>query len=420
MRLGWPARGPFQERDFRLFLVGQAISLLGSGMVSVALAFAVLDLTGSVADLGFVLGAETVAQVTFLLAGGVIADRLSRRSVMVVSNLSSCASQGATAALLIAGEARIWELIVLQVVSGGAFAFFQPAETGLVPQIVSEARLQQANALRSLTSSIGTVAGPAVAGLLVVTVGPGWALAADAASFATGAVFLSRLQRQARVPWSRPHPVRDLIEGWSEYWARRWLVLLNVNATLINVFVVAPLYVLGPAVAKHSLGGPGAWALILSSDGGGGVIGSFVGLRLRVRHRLSLGIALGVLLAPLLAMLALRLPAAAIAPIAFLGGMMAPIRFTFNQTTGHEQFPPELRSRLSSFGSLGSIAFAPIGFATTGLIATHLLGITGTLWLATADAIVASIGIAAAPSVFKIEARPTERATATSDPAGYA
>src|SRR5579884_4040046 len=114
MRLGWPARGPFQERDFRLFLVGQAISLLGSGMVSVALAFAVLDLTGSVADLGFVLGAETVAQVTFLLAGGVIADRLSRRSVMVVSNLSSCASQGATAALLIAGEARIWELIVLQ------------------------------------------------------------------------------------------------------------------------------------------------------------------------------------------------------------------------------------------------------------------------------------------------------------------
>jgi hypothetical protein len=109
-------------------------------------------------------------------------------------------------------------------------------------------------------------------------------------------------------------------------------------------------------------------------------------------------------------MLALRLPAIADAPIAFVGGMMGPIRFTCNQTTGHEQFPPALRSRLSSFGSLGSIAFAPIGFAVTGLIAAHLLGIAGTLWLGTAVALAASLGIALAPSVLRIEARPTPAA----------
>ncbi len=348
MRLGRPVLGPLRERDFRLFFLGQSVSLLGSGMVGVALSFAVLDLTGSVADLGFVLGAQTVAQVAFMLAGGVFADRLSRRSVMVASDLVSCASQAATAALVI---------------------------------------------------------GPAVAGVLVVTVGPGWALAADAASFAISAGFLSQLQRQAHEPWRGRSLARDLAEGWSEYWRTRWLVLLNVNATLINVFVDAPLYVLGPAVAKHSLGGPGAWALILASDGCGGVIGSFIGLRLRVRRRLSLGIALGVLWAPLLAMLALRSPTIAIVPIAFLGGTVGTIRFTFNQTTGHEQFPAELRSRLSSFGSLGSIAFAPIGYVITGLIAAHLLGIAGTLWLAAAVAIVASLAIAAAPSVLKIEAR---------------
>jgi hypothetical protein len=107
-------------------------------------------------------------------------------------------------------------------------------------------------------------------------------------------------------------------------------------------------------------------------------------------------------------MLALHAPALAIAPAAFLGGTVGPIRFTLNQTTGHEQFPAELLSRLSSFGSLGSIAFAPIGYATTGLIAAHLLGIAGTLWLAAGMALIASIAIAAAPPVLRIEAKPPQ------------
>jgi hypothetical protein len=405
MRLGRPALGSLRERDFRLFFLGQSISLLGTGMVGVAISFAVLDLTGSVSDLGFVLGAQTVAQVGFMLAGGVFADRLSRRTVMVASDLVSAASQAATAALLIGGEARLWQLIVLQAVGGGAAAFFAPAATGVVPQIVSAERLQQANALRSLSTSAGSVAGPALAGVLVATVGPGWALAADAASFAVSAAFLSRLRLSVQEAWAGRSLFRELAEGWNEYWARSWLVLANINATLINVFVMAPLFVLGPAVAKHSLGGPGAWALIVSSFGLGGVVGSFVGMRLHVRRRLSLGLRLGVLWAPLLAMLALHAPAIAIAPIAFVGGTVGTIRFTFMQTTSHEQFPAELRSRLTSFGNLGSIAFAPIGFAFTGLIATHLLGIAGTLWLAVGVALAASLAIAAAPSVLRIEAR---------------
>jgi MFS family permease len=405
MGRGRTALGSLRERDFRLFFIGQSISLLGTGMVGVALSFAVLDLTGSISDLGFVLGAQVVAQVGFMLAGGVFADRLSRRSVMVASDLVSCASQAATAALLIGGEARVWHLVVLQAVGGGSAAFFGPAASGVVPQIVSAGHLQQANALRSLSTSVGSVAGPAVAGVLVATVGPGWALAADAASFAVSAGFLSQLHLQAQERWGGRDLLRELAEGWNEYWARGWLVLANINATLINVFVMAPLFVLGPAVARDSLGGPGAWALIVSSFGLGGVIGSVVALRLRVRRQLSLGLGLGVLWAPLLATLALRTPAIAIAPIALLGGTVGTIRFTFNQTTSHEQFPAELRSRLNSFGSLGSIAFAPIGYALTGLVAAHLLGIDGTLWLAVAVALIASLAIAAAPSVLRIQAR---------------
>ena len=395
-----------RDRDFRLFFAGQSISLLGSGMVEVALAFAVLDLTGSVADLAYVLGAQAAAQVAFLLVGGVLGDRWSRRNVMVGSDLVSCASQATTAALLIAGTAHVWELVALQVVGGGSAAFFQPAAAGVIPEIVSKAHLvQQANALRSFSSSVGAIAGPAIAGLLVATVGSGWALGVDAATFAVSAGFLSRLRLAGRDQWKQRNVVRDLVVGWKEYWARSWLVLLNVNATLINMFVMAPLFVLGPAVAKDSLGGAGAWALIMTSFGVGSLLGSVIGLRLHVRHRLSVGLGLGVLWAPLLGMIALQFPASTIAPIALVAGTVGPIRFIANQTTGHEEFPPDLRSRLASFGSLGSIAFAPLGYALTGLLASDLLGITGTLWLGVAIALVASIAIATAPSVLSITAR---------------
>jgi MFS family permease len=171
-----------RERNFRLFFIGQATSQLGTGMVPVALSWAVLELTGSVSDLGLVLAAQTVPLVLFLLVGGTVADRLPRRAVMLVSDSARCVTQGLLAALLITGHAELWELLVLQFLGGTATAFFLPAVTGLTTQVVSAERLQEANALRSLAGSGGSIAGPAIAGVLVAAFGPGWALACDAAS----------------------------------------------------------------------------------------------------------------------------------------------------------------------------------------------------------------------------------------------
>src|SRR6266545_2122224 len=148
--------GALQERQFRLFFIGQSTSLLGDGMVAVALSFAILDLTGSVSDLGFVF-----------------ADRLSRRAVMLGADVIRLGGQGLTAALLISGEARLWQLIVLASVNGGATAFFNPALTGLTPAIVSPGRLQQANVLRGISMAAGGIAGPAISGALVATIGSG-------------------------------------------------------------------------------------------------------------------------------------------------------------------------------------------------------------------------------------------------------
>src|SRR5918912_2354288 len=158
-----------RERNFRLFFLGQATSQLGTGMVPVALSWAVLELTGSVSDLGFVLAAQTVPLVLFLIVGGTVADRLPRRAVMLVSDSARCLTQGALALLLITGHAELWELLALQFLGGTAMAFFLPSVTGLTPQVVPPEHLQEANALRSLAASVGNIGGPALAGGLLAS-----------------------------------------------------------------------------------------------------------------------------------------------------------------------------------------------------------------------------------------------------------
>jgi MFS family permease len=144
--------GPLRERQFRLLFLGRAVSFLGSGMAPIALAFAVLELTGSKADLGLVLAARSLPQVVFLLVGGIWADRLPRHQVMVVSSLVSGATQGGVALLLLTHQARIWHIIALAALNGTSSAFFFPASQGVIPQIVAEDVRQQANAILRLAS----------------------------------------------------------------------------------------------------------------------------------------------------------------------------------------------------------------------------------------------------------------------------
>ena len=145
--------GAWGQRSFRLFFFGQGISAVGDRIVSVALAFAVLDLTGSVKDLGIVLAAQTAPLVLFILLGGVWSDRVSRRALMLASDLVRAGAQGASAALLVTGSAHVWQLVILQALYGTAAAFFGPASVARLPQTVAPADLQQANALMAISAN---------------------------------------------------------------------------------------------------------------------------------------------------------------------------------------------------------------------------------------------------------------------------
>src|SRR5690242_5049126 len=143
-RMRWPEA--LRERNFRLLYIGQAVSLLGDGMVGVALAFGVLEVSGSPSALGIVLAARSIPTIALLLAGGVIADRLPRRTVMVAADVVRMAGHGLMAALLISGSAEVWSLAVLAAVNGAGTAFFAPASTALLPMLVRPEQLVQANA----------------------------------------------------------------------------------------------------------------------------------------------------------------------------------------------------------------------------------------------------------------------------------
>jgi predicted MFS family arabinose efflux permease len=367
------------ERDFRRFFIGQSASLLGDGMVGVALAFAVLDLTGSPADLGYVLAARSIPLIAGLLVGGVIADRLSRRRIMVTADLARFLGQGTMATLLISGHARIWELAALQAVHGAAAALFNPASTGLVPSIVTSGRLQQANALRGLAISIGNIGGPATSGILVAAASPGWAIAADAATFAISAITLAGL----RLPTHKPPPaqsfIRDLREGWSEFSARTWVWAIVTAASLTNMLFAA-FMVLGPVISERSLGGPAAWATIQVLFGAGSLIGGITALRIHPRHPLRTGV-LTVALWPLPALgLAAHLPTVAVAGLALLCGIGITVFNTLFETALQHNIPAKALSRVSAYEWFGSVACQPIGQATAGPLAAGV-GVYPTLWL---------------------------------------
>lgn len=391
-----------RERNFRLYFLGRSVSILGDMVVPVALAFALLDLTGSAKDLGIVMACRSAPLVVFLLPGGVWADRFSRLRIMISTDVVCFAAQSVTAVLLLLGSATVWELGALQVVYGVANALFRPAGSGIVPEVVSRERLQEANALLALTRSSSLAVGPALAGLLVVTVGPAWTLFVDAGSFAASALFLSKarlMRRAAAGADEAPEPFFDeLRAGWREFWSRTWLWVLVASFAVWQIAYMATFMVLGPVIAEHFLGGPGAWATILTSGGIGAILGGVLALYYSPSRPLLVGTFMAFMTVPQMILFALHAPTPVLAAAAFVDG----IQFTFFgalwNTVLQEQIPPRALSRVSSYDWLGSFAFLPIGYVVVGFAAA-VVGATSTFWISAFVLTASTVAVLAVPSV---------------------
>lgn len=388
--------GPLAERSFALLFIGRTTSQLGGALAPVALAFAVIHLTGSPSDLGLVLGAGFVPQIVFLLAGGVWADRLPRHLVMIVSDAIGGLAQAAVAVLLLTGNAEIWHLIVLAALRGAASAFFHPASTAVVPQCVRPEHLQQANALLGLSRNGTGIFGAALAGLLVAAIGPGWAIAVDAATYFAGAAFLAFL-RLAPVPAApKRRFVKELSDGWNEVRSRTWLWTVIAQFTFINAFSWAAFFVLGPFVANDALGGSAGWGVILATQAAGMIVGGFASLRFRPQRPLLAGNLAILLIALPLFLLALPAPFVVVMAAAFVAGAGVEFFEVIWATTLQQQIPADRLSRVSSYDLLGSFVLVPVGTVVVGPLALAV-GAQDVLWAAAivvvaATSIVLSVG----------------------------
>lgn len=366
--------GVLAERDFRLLFAGQALSTVGDAAATIAVAFAVLEIGGSATALGAVLAARYVPLAAFLLIGGVVADRLPRRGLMLASDAVRALTQGILAALLLSGSAQLWQIVLLQAVYGTAAAFFSPALAGLVPLLVRGDRLQQANALLRMTFDLAVIVGPGLGALLVAQFEAGGAVAVDAGTFAVSALLLTRLRpgSRAAVQRARVRLVSDLREGWSEVRSRSWLWVCIANFTCFSALAWPGILVLGPELARTELGGIGAWSILTGAFGAGALAGSIASLRARyVRPAAAVGL--------LLAFAAAR-------PAVYASGAALPLIAAFSFAAGaamstasilwvamlQQNLPPDRLSRVNSIDSFGTFLLMPIGYATAGPLAAAI------------------------------------------------
>lgn len=380
-------RGLRGRRDFWLFYIGHSASVLGDSIVPVALAFAVLDLTDSSTALGIVLAARVVPTVLLLLVGGVIADRISRRRLMLLCDMACFSSQAIQAVLLLSGQATLASMVLLQLVAGTASAFFEPASSGLLPEIVKSAELHKANGLISVSKSTARMLGPVLAGLLVAWFSPGIAFAVDAASFAVSALALYAIRNPQR-PISGNEIVsilEDLRLGWGEFRSRTWLWTMVLWAASFHLLVLPAWQVFGPSVARNALGGASAWAAIAACSGAGAVLGGIAALRMNPRYILRASfIPLGLFGLQLLA-IATTSSVLLISAAALVSNIGLAMFNVFSQTAIQRHVPIEAMSRVSSYDWLGSIALLPVGQMLVGPAAAHtsmdLVLMFGAAWM---------------------------------------
>jgi MFS family permease len=367
------------HRDYRYLWLAQSSSVIGDNIVLVALALFVVGRTGSATDLGLVLAAQSLPLVAFLLFGGVWADRLPRHRVMIVTDLVRFTLHALLAILIFTGEVRIWQVVAIEALFGTAEAFFRPAAAGLLPQTVPEQDIQQATALTSMSNNIAEFAGPALATVLVLGAGAGWAFALDAATFVLSAAFLARVRPRRRgVPVSpaeiapRGSMWAEIREGSREVRAHSWVWATLASFCVALFCGLAPWFVLGPLVARQQYGHVSVYGFIEAALGLGTIAGSLLGIGWRPRFPLRMAM-LAILLWPAAAILyAAGVTLLLVVPVTIVGGMGIALFDVWWLTALAERIPPEKLSRVTSYDWMVSGGLLPLGYVLAGPLAGAL------------------------------------------------
>ena len=370
---------PLRRRDFALLVSGSIASLLGDGFFHVALAWQVYTISNVPTALSIVFLAISIPNVLLVLVGGVFADRYDRRKLMVAADLVRAAALGAIALLSAAGVLEVWHIAVLVLFVGAGDAFFNPASTALLPDVVDDEDLPAANALAGMYRPVMIrVIGPALAGLVVAAFGPAPAFAIDAGSFLLSAVAIWLIRARPAARAAIDHGVRATIaqvgEGFRFARSQPWIWATLLAAMFSLLVFIGPIEVLVPYVIKNKLAlGPEALGLIFAFGGVGSfamsVLIGVVGLPRRRVTVMYVAWSLGVAATAFYGLMTSLWQALAISFVLQASFMLGQVIWT---TMLQQLVPRELLGRISSLDWLMSIGLVPVSYALTGPVSGAL------------------------------------------------
>ncbi|WP_435866623.1 MFS transporter [Streptomyces yokosukanensis] len=390
------------SRDFALFFVARAVARLGDTMLPVALAAGLLEHGYGAGAVGLAMASTAAAFAGLVVLGGVVADRISTRRLMIGADLVRLVTQSLAACLFFTGHVVLWQICAIGFVNGVAGAVFQPGVASTVPRLAAD--IQGANGAIRTAESAAQLAGPAVAGLLVGFASPGGVFAAHAATYATSALCLLLL----RLP-PLPEGVRavsgrgmrafrvDLVQGWREFRSRSWLWGVIAVWCLYMIAVWGPTVplVATEVVQQH---GPRAYGLINSALGAGTVVGGLMALRLRPRRMLRAGALALFAFVGFPAAVGAGLGVSAMAAGAAVAGAGMSFWGVMWATSVQTQVPADVLNRIHAYDVAGSLAMMPVGQALAGP-AADALGVGHVLLISAATSLVVAATLLAIPAI---------------------
>lgn len=399
------ANSPWRRR-FRLYFAARTVSLLGDAMLPVGLGVAVLQAGYGASGVGYALAAWTAPIALLVVFGGVLADRLDPRRIMVAADLARVAVQSTMAVAFTTGTPALWQILCLQAGSGVATAMFQPGVGGLVPRVARD--VQRGNAVLRTAEAVTTLLGPAFAGVLLALAGTGAVFAVDAATFGVSAACLLALRPAplaAEPAGEGRGPVwRNLVDGWDEFRSRTWLWATILVWAMCGLLVFGPTLPLGAEVII-SAHGSGGYGIVMSAFGGGTVLGGLVALRLRPDRPLAVGGIATATFALLPLTVLIDLPLWTIAAGHLVAGVGIALWGVLWATTVQTAVPAAVLNRVYAYDVAGSIMVLPVGRALAGPAAS-VFGVHSVLFAATCGAVLACTCMLAVPAIRDLRRAP--------------
>lgn len=394
---------------YQLFFA-RTISNFGNGISPVALAFGVLGIAGAdAASLSLVQFARTLPILLLLFVGGTLADKYGRARIMGLSDMLLSILIVLVGTSFIFGWPSIWLMVAVGLLAGLLNGIWYPAFSGMIPVIVPEAKRQGANAALGFGSNIAFMLGTVSGGLVVATLGPGYALAIDGITFfIAGALVypLRKLPQPGQVTDGESISfIAELKLGWTEFRSRSWLVAIVISFAFINAAAEGLWAVLGALQAVAGYGnGPGVWSLLLGAMSIGFLLGTIVANRIRPKHPLTVVMLLVLALPLFLVAYATTQPIWLVFLAATAMGLAQDVFYVMWATVVQQNVPEDKLSRVNSYDTFGSFLIGPLGMLAAGPLALTF-GVSTTLLWAAGISFLAVVGALLVPSVRRLELR---------------